>query len=226
MHYGAIFIETIFGFIMLFVLTKILGKTQIKQLTAFDFISALILGGELVGNALYDDQVGIREIGFAILVWGILLYITEIITQKFKRSRSILEGRPSIVIHKGKLQREVMKKGKLDMNQLLHLLRSKDVFTVQEVDYAILETDGTVSVLMKTAYQPPPVKNDLNLPLEEVVLPFMLINDGELITDNLKELDKDEQWLNQELKKQEITSLKEVFYAEYAKGGKLYVQEY
>ncbi|GAE94273.1 membrane protein YetF [Gracilibacillus boraciitolerans JCM 21714] len=70
MHYGAIFIETIFGFIMLFVLTKILGKTQIKQLTAFDFISALILGGELVGNALYDDQVGIREIGFAILVWG------------------------------------------------------------------------------------------------------------------------------------------------------------
>ncbi|GAE94274.1 hypothetical protein JCM21714_3414 [Gracilibacillus boraciitolerans JCM 21714] len=112
------------------------------------------------------------------------------------------------------------------MNQLLHLLRSKDVFTVQEVDYAILETDGTVSVLMKTAYQPPPVKNDLNLPLEEVVLPFMLINDGELITDNLKELDKDEQWLNQELKKQEITSLKEVFYAEYAKGGKLYVQEY
>ncbi|WP_208590202.1 DUF421 domain-containing protein [Gracilibacillus suaedae] len=224
MHYGSIFVETLFGFVMLFILTKVLGKTQIRQLTAFDFISALILG-ELVGNALYDNEVGISDIAFAILLWGVLLYLTEIITQRFKNTRSILEGRPSLVIHKGKLQREEMKEGKLDMNQLLHLLRSKDVFSIREVDYAILETDGTVSVLKKTGYQTP-TRNDFNHPPEQVVLPFMLINDGEIITDSLREIGKDENWLKEELKKQEITSVQEVFYAEYEKGKNLYVQGY
>ncbi|WP_163583151.1 DUF421 domain-containing protein [Gracilibacillus saliphilus] len=224
MHYGSIFVETLFGFVMLFILTKLLGKTQIRQLTAFDFISALILG-ELVGNALYDNEVGIRDIAFAILLWGALLYLTEIITQRFKKTRSMLEGRPSIVIHKGKLQREEMKKSKLDMNQLLHLLRSKDVFSIREVDYAILETDGTVSVLKKTGYQTP-TRNDFNHPPEQVVLSFMLINDGEIITDSLREIGKDENWLKEELKKQEITSVQEVFYAEYEIGKNLYVQGY
>ncbi|WP_163537050.1 DUF421 domain-containing protein [Gracilibacillus sp. YIM 98692] len=221
---GSIFIETIFGFALLFVLTKFLGKTQIRQLTAFDFISALILG-ELVGNALYDDEVGLFHIGFAILIWGLLLYLTELATQKFKKSRSILEGRPSIVIHKGKLQREEMRKGKLDMNQLLHLLRSKDVFSVQEVDYAILETDGTVSVLRKTQYQTPH-KKDFNMPLEGIVMPFMLINDGEVIYDNLREIGYDKNWLMSELRKQEVKSIKEVFYAEYATNEGLYIQGY
>jgi uncharacterized membrane protein YcaP (DUF421 family) len=224
MHYGSIFVETLFGFVMLFILTKLLGKTQIRQLTAFDFISALILG-ELVGNALYDNEVGIKDIAFAILLWGALLYLTEIITQRFKKTRSMLEGRPSIVIHKGKLQREEMKKSKLDMNQLLHLLRSKDVFSIREVDYAILETDGTVSVLKKTGYQTP-TRNDFNHPPEQVILPFMLINDGEIIWDSLHEIGKDENWLKEELKKQEISSVQEVFYAEYEIGQNLYVQGY
>ncbi|MGP4041143.1 DUF421 domain-containing protein [Gracilibacillus sp. D59] len=224
MQYGSIFVETLFGFVMLFILAKVLGKTQIRQLTAFDFISALILG-ELVGNALYDDEVGISDIGFAVLLWGALLYLTEIITQRYKKTRSMLEGRPSIVIHKGKLQREEMKKGKLDMNQLLHLLRSKDVFSIRQVDYAILETDGTISVLKKTAYQTP-TRNDLHLPPEQVVLPFMLINDGEIIWDSLREIGKDESWLKEELKKQEITSVQDVFYAEYEKDKNLYVQGY
>ncbi|CQR47979.1 hypothetical protein BN1058_02316 [Paraliobacillus sp. PM-2] len=219
----SIFIESLFGFFGLFILTKALGKTQIRQLTAFDFISALILG-ELVGNALYDDKVGIISIGFAILLWGVLLYFTEIATQKIKKSRSLLEGRPSIVIHKGKLQREVMAKSKLDTNQLLHLLRSKDVFSIRDVDYAILETDGTVSVLKKT-YAQEPTRLDLNLPAESVKLSMMLINDGEIIEDNLKEINQDQEWLENELKKQEISSYQEVFYAEYKEGENLLVQK-
>ncbi|SHM40805.1 DUF421 domain-containing protein [Gracilibacillus kekensis] len=222
MEYRSIFIETVFGFIMLFVLAKLLGKTQIKQLTAFDFISALILG-ELVGNALYDNEVGIRQVGFAVAIWGALLYITELTTQKFKKTRAVLEGRPSMVIHKGNIQREEMKKSKLDMNQLLHLLRSKDVFSVQEVDYAILESDGTVSVLKKSADQQP-TRTDFKLPKEQVYLPFMVINDGEPIIDSLKEIGKDEQWLKKELKKQKINSVEEVFYAEFTKDNQLFVQ--
>ncbi|SES26098.1 Uncharacterized membrane protein YcaP, DUF421 family [Gracilibacillus ureilyticus] len=223
MQFGSIFIETLFGFVTLFILAKLLGKTQIKQLTAFDFISALILG-ELVGNALYDKEVGIPEIGFAVALWGVLLFITEITTQKIKKSRSLLEGSPSIVIHKGKLQRDIMRKGKLDMNQLLHLLRAKDVFSVQEVDYAILETDGTLSVVKKTNYQPLS-RQDLDLPLQEILLPAMIINDGEIIKDNLEEIGKDNDWLVEELRKQDVNSIKDVFYAEYDKKNGLYIQQ-
>ncbi len=218
----SIFIETLFGFFGLFILTKVLGKTQIRQLTAFDFISALILG-ELVGNALYDDKIGITEIGFSIFLWGLLLYITEILTQKVKRTRSLLEGKPSIIIHDGKLLREVMAKNKLDTNQLLHLLRTKDVFSVRDVYFAILETDGTISVLKKT-YAQQPTRLDLNLPPESVQLSVMLINDGEIIHENLKKIHQDQHWLELELKKQEISSIQEVFYAEYTKGENLLIQ--
>lgn len=218
----SIFIETLFGFFALFIITKLLGKTQIRQLTPFDFISALILG-ELVGNALYDDQVLIRHIGFSIFLWGGLIFLIHYLTLKFKGLRALLEGKPTIVIMKGKLQREAMAKSKIDINELLHLLRMKDVFSVSEVDYAILETDGTVSVLKKTAFQNPD-RLDLNLPLQEVKLPVLLINDGEVIDDNLTEHNLDLNWLEQELKKQNVQSIKDVFYAEYKKGENLYIQ--
>lgn len=220
-----ILVETLFGFTALFILTKVLGKTQITQLTAFDFIAALVLG-ELVGNALFDDEVGIFEIGYSILLWGIILYVTEVITQKFKGTRALLEGRPTVIIHKGNLIRGEMKKNKLDINQLQHMLRAKDAFSVQEIEYAVLETDGTVSVLKKPAYQTP-TKNDINMAPTAAELPMMIINDGEILWDNLAEANLTEKWLEQELVKQNIPSVKKVFYAEWIDGQKdLFIQPY
>lgn len=211
-----ILVDTLFGFAALFILTKVLGKTQITQLTAFDFIAALVLG-ELVGNAIFDDKIGVIQIAFAVLVAGVLLYVTEFITQRYKASRSFLEGQPSIIIHKGKLIREELKKNKLDMNQLQHMLRAKEAFSIQQVQYAILETDGTVSVLKKSAYQTPTNK-DMNITPESIMLPMMIINDGEVLWDNLAEANLSEEWLQQQLKKQEIDSVREVFFAEWIDG--------
>src|SRR5690625_5079738 len=90
-EYGNVVIETIFGFFALFAIAKVLGKTQIRQLTAFDFISALLLG-ELIGNALYDENVGILHMSLAVLTWGTLMYVAEFITQRFKGSRGLIEG--------------------------------------------------------------------------------------------------------------------------------------
>lgn len=216
-----IFWESLFGYFALFVLVKVLGKTQITQLTPFDLIASLVLG-ELVGSALFDDNIGIIEIGFSVLLWGIILYVTEVITQKFKKTRALLEGRPTIIIRHGKLMRDEMKKSNLDINQLQHLLRAKDAFAVQEVEYAILETDGTVSVLKKSAYQSP-TRQDMNLQPEVVNLTISLINDGEIIWDNLKEANLTEKWLENELKVQDIATVKNVFYAEWSEGQNLFV---
>ena len=103
MEFGSIALEAIVGFIALFILTKILGKTQMNQITVFDFISVLVLG-ELVGNAVFDENVGVREILFAVALWGALVYFIDFFTLKVRRSRKILEGMPSILIRRGVIQ--------------------------------------------------------------------------------------------------------------------------
>lgn len=216
--------ETIFGILALFILTKILGKTQISQLTAFDFIAAIVLG-ELVGNALFDEKAGLFDIGYVIFLWGSILFLIEIITQKFKRTRFLLEGKPALVIHEGKLIYEEMRKNKIDIGELQHLLRTKDVFAIQEVEYAILETNGDVSVLKKAAFQTP-TKKDLNVAPTEPQIAMTVITDGEMIKDNLKEADLSEEWLIKELKRQDFNDIKDVFYAEWMKGKKLFILPY
>lgn len=216
--------ETLFGVLALFILTKILGKTQISQLTAFDFIAAVVLG-ELVGNALFDKEAGILEIGYVILLWGIILYAIEMIAQKFKGSRFILEGKPSLVIHEGNIIYEEMRKNRIDINELQQMLRMKDVFALQEVEYAVLETNGELSVLKKAEYQSP-TKKDLNVVPTKSHIAITVITDGEMIKDNLKEAGISEQLLLEELNNQNFTDVKDVFYAEFLNGKKLFVLPY
>lgn len=218
------FYETLFGITALFIFTKVLGKTQISQLTAFDFIAAIVLG-ELIGNALFDKHAGIKEIAFVIALWGVLLYIIEIITQRFKNSRFLLEGKPAILIHKGELIYEEMHKNKIDINELQHLLRRKDVFSIQEVEYAILETNGEMSVLKKAPNQTP-TKKDLNIAPSEPEIAVTLIIDGEMIIDNIREINVTRDWLLDEIKRQGFHDVREVFYAEYIEGKKLFILPY
>lgn|SRR5690606_3057582 len=219
--YFSMFTEAVFGLVILFILTKILGKTQISQLSPFDFVSAVLLG-ELVGNALFDPDAGIMEIAFVVIVFGTIIYFTEWVTQKFKRTRALLEGSPSIVIYKGKMIRDVMKKNKMDINMLQQLLRDKDVFSLQEVEYAILEPNGKLSVMKKSDYQAP-TRKDMKLAPQEVKLPTLLINDGEVIYDNLKEKNLTVEWLQEQLELQGYRSTEEIFAAEYTKGKDLFL---
>lgn len=217
-------IELIIGFFALLMMTKIIGKTQITQLTPFDFISALVLG-ELVGNAIYDKEIGIFYVLFAILIWGFLIYIIEFLTQKFLRARTLFEGKPSIVIRKGKIDYSMLKKNRLDMNQLQLLLRQKDTFSIREVEYAILEANGTISVLKK-AKDATPTNQDLGIPEKQVYLPVTFIIDGEILKENLQNAGRDEVWLMKELKKQGVDKVQEVLFAEWLEGDSLFVNTY
>ncbi|HZG61429.1 MAG TPA: DUF421 domain-containing protein [Anoxybacillus sp.] len=216
--------ELVVGYVALLFTTKILGKTQITQITAFDFISALVLG-ELVGNALYDNNIGISQILFTVALWGALIYITEMITQKKKKSRAILEGKPTLVIAQGKILRDKMKENKLDINQLQHLLRSKGAFSIREVEYAVLETDGTVSVLKKSPYELP-TRQDHQMPEQLVSLPVTLILDGEVIWDNLKEFGFSKEWLQNQIQSFGAKEYKDVLYAEWQEGKGIHVQTF
>jgi uncharacterized membrane protein YcaP (DUF421 family) len=131
------------------------------------------------------------------------MMIVEIIRQKYKGTRHFLEGKPDIIIEIEILDGEMMKRNHLGFNQLQHRLRIKDVFQLKDVNVAILETDGTISVLKKT--------DQLN------ALPVNLINDGEIIHNNLRIIGQDQAWLWRTLGKQGITDYEQIFSCEYTK---------
>ncbi|MDZ5470384.1 DUF421 domain-containing protein [Bacillus sp. 31A1R] len=224
MEFVRIIVELVVGYFALFLLTKLLGKTQITQLTPFDFISALVLG-ELVGNALYDENIGISKIIFAVTAWGLLIYTTEVATQKSRKYRSVLEGTPSIIIYKGKIDYNLLKKCRLDLNQLQQLLRGKDIFSIRECEYAILEANGSLSVIKKSQYSAV-TPTDLNLPTQPQTLPLALILDGEIEHDNLRIVNWDAKRLETEVRITGAHGIKDVLYAEWKEGEDLYVQKY
>lgn len=213
-HAGQTIIELIIGFFALLIATKILGKTQISQLTPFDFISAIVLG-ELVGNSIYDEKVRIWSILLALVVWTLLIYTVEMLTQKFRGLRRTFEGSPSIIINKGRIDREQLKSNHLDIDQLQQMLRSqKDIFSIREVEYMILEPNGEISVLKKPKYGSPTIE-DLSLKQKAVYLPVSVISDGQVIKDNLREAGYDEGWLMKQLQKKNIDRFEDVLYAEW-----------
>ncbi|WP_051569289.1 DUF421 domain-containing protein [Alkaliphilus transvaalensis] len=214
-------VELTIGFFALFVVTKITRKSQINQITPFDFISAIVLG-ELLGNAIYDEKVRIWTIMYALALWGILMVFIEKITQKLRRTRKLLEGEPAIIIRNGQIDYNVIKKEKLDINELLSLLRQKDAFSIREIEFAILEQSGNISVLKKSKYESATIE-DLNLQEHPVYLPITLILDGEIIKNNLYAIGHDENWLFNQIRKAGEKNIENIFYADWKQDEGIHV---
>lgn len=200
------------GFFALFAITKILGKTQISQITPFDFISSIALG-ELLGNAVYDRRIGLVDLGFALSFWGLLVYLAELLGQKFLNLRSFFEGNPSIVVRDGVVDRRQLKRNKININQLQNLLRQKDIFWIGDVKYAILEPNGSLSVL-KYSGSETPTRTDFKIPESPTYLPVVLISDGKALNENLKTVGHDLAWLETQVAMKNC-KIEEVFYAEW-----------
>ncbi len=162
---------------------------------------------------------------YAIFIWGSLIYSIEMITQKFRFTRGLLEGSPSIIIAKGRIQFDELRKNKLDLNQLQHLLREKGVFSIREVQYGILETNGTVNIQLKHAFRSPS-NQDMAVEGVDQSLPVPLIMDGEIIYEGLKKIKKTEGWLHEQIHKRGFPSHKMIFYAEWLDDQPLFMQNY
>lgn len=206
-------IELTLGFLALFLITKIIGRRQLSQITPFDFISAIVLG-ELLGNAIYDNDIGIFYILGTLFLWAVLMLMVELLSQKCLSLRGFLEGNPSIVIRQGMIDRKELKKNKIDINELENLLRQKDVFSVREVEYGILEANGKLSILKNSKYSQPTME-DLKLSQKAVCLPVTLISDGKILWDNVVDAGFNQHWLQNQLNKKGFNNAKEVFYAEW-----------
>ncbi|MCE7790878.1 DUF421 domain-containing protein [Salipaludibacillus sp. CUR1] len=214
-------LKLITGFFMLFLITRILGKTTIKQLTPFDFVSAIVLS-ELLGNGVYESNIPLSYIAYAIILWGVLLVVMEKGLLKSKKIRGTMEGNPSIVIRDGIIDRRELKKNRMNVNQLLSLLRQSEIFSIREVAYAILESNGGLSIMKKSKYKKVSI-DDLQLPEKPVYLPASLILDGEILEDNLRDLGFTRPWLTNQLTSLGYYDIKEIMYADWLTGEGLYV---
>ncbi|OAH58608.1 hypothetical protein AWH48_16520 [Domibacillus aminovorans] len=217
-------IELIIGFFLLFIIVKFVGKKIISQITPFTFIASIVLG-ELLGNALYDHQIGVFYIIYSMTLWGALLFVVEYLGQKYLAFRGIVEGKPSALIKNGLVDREELRKNRMNLNQLQSLLRQSETFSIREVAFCYLEANGSISILKKTKHQKT-TQEDFNMPIKPVYVPVTLIRDGKVLWDELKDLGFDESWLKTQLTSQDISNYKDIFIAEWLENDCLFVQTY
>lgn len=188
--------------IMLFVLTRILGKRQISQLTFFEYITGIALG-DLAGFISTDIEANYFHGVVALLVWFALPYGMELLTLKSIRLRELLEGTGTVIIQKGKVLEENLKKERFTANELLEQLRTKNVFKVADVEFAMLEASGELSVLLKEDFQPLTPRH-LGLQVAPAERPKTVLIDGNILDESLTKIGLNRSWLQTELEKKGV----------------------
>ena len=220
--------ETLFrttvGFIVLLIVTRMLGKKQLGQLTIFTYITGIALGN-MAGDMVVHRDVSVLDGIVALVSWVILTFIIEYISLKSGKARVLLDGEPTIVIKKGEIMQDKLAKQRLNMDDLTMLLRTNNVYSILEVEYAILEPNGQLSVLKKMDSEQV-TKKDMNIPTElRRNIPVEIIVDGKLVSQNITEIGLDPVWLDHQIKQANIKSIQDVFYAEFQMDGNLYIQK-
>ena len=212
------------AFIALLALTRLMGRKEISQMTSFNFVSAISIG-TLGASLAIDASISVTNGLIALIAWSAFTILMNLLDLKAPKLRYAINGQPIILIKKGKIMDEALRKVRLDLDTLNALLRKKNVFSVCDVDYAIFESDGTLSVMKKEPKQTL-TKSDMNINQTNVnVFPIStsVISDGEIKQENLKKLNLDRQWLERQLKLSGVDSISDVFYAEVQKDGTLYI---
>lgn len=198
-----IFLRTVLGFILLIVAMKIMGKREIGQLGVFDFLIVLSIADiMIIGIENYETSV----LFFVIPLFTIVLLqkIISIIDLKFPNIRKKVDGKETLIIIKGKIDLKAMQKENYNMNDLYTQLREKNIRTIDEVEYAVLETNGNLSVFTFE-------ENTDN------TFPLPLIVSGEVIESRLKLIGKNKKWLKKELSRLKIKNIKDVYGASISK---------
>lgn len=201
-----IIFRTILFYFVVAISYKIMGKRELGELGVFDFIISMLIS-QLVAICIenYKDSILFTLVPIIILVLFQIVFAK--ITIKSDKFKQILDGKESVIINKGKLNFNEMVKQRYSLNDLLLQLRDKSISTIEDVEYAILETNGKLSVFEK--------KKNKN------VFPLPLVIDGVIKDDNLKLIKKSTRWLKNALNNKNVL-LKDVFYAFY-KDSEIYI---
>lgn len=208
MNYFYLFVRTIFLYFFLIIIFRIMGKREIGELSIQDFVVSILMA-ELAAICIekFKDPIGYTL--FPIILLCILELIFGFVSLKNNKIKDIMEGKPVLIINKGKICYKEMIKQRYTMDDLLLELRNKEIKNIKDVEYAILENNGNLNIFQYDKL------------VDNEYYPFPLILDGVIQYDTLDNINKTDEWLIKYLNKRNIF-LDEIFYAFY-KGGKIYI---
>jgi uncharacterized membrane protein YcaP (DUF421 family) len=192
-------------------------------MTFFDYIAGIAMGTLAASLAMeFTNSAG--PYFLALTLWALYALSLGIISLKSRKARSIIEGEPTILIHNGHVMEENMKQIRFNIDDLIMGLRQKNIYNISDVEFALLETDGEVSVLPKSQKRPV-TPDDLHLKTNYEGLNTEMIVDGKVVEQNLQQVGLDLQWLKDQLNAQNVHSVSDVVYAELSSDGTLYIDK-
>lgn len=214
--------RSITTYIILLILGRVIGRKLISRITLFDFMVGITMGSIAVRIAL-GSQESPYMAAISVTVIAILVVITDYLDIKSLNFRKIVDGEPIVLISNGKLLDYNLKKARITINKLMMQLREKDIFNLEDVAIAAIESDGELTVLKKENKQTKVTDNTLTDSRNNNGLISDIIIDGKIMYNNLKSVNHDEQWLREQLKNYNIYDVSEVFYAGLNSQANLYV---
>ena len=193
------FFRAIILYIIVLIVMRLMGKREIGQLQPFELVISIMIA-DLASTPMTDVGTPITNGIIPILGLLVIHLVISVINMKSIRGREIICGRPTILIYRGKIDEKALKKERFTINELEERIRGSNVYSLGDVEYAILETSGQVTVIQKPEKRTT-TPQDFNITPEYEGIPYDLVVDGRVMEDNLKAIGKDLNWLNQQLKK-------------------------
>lgn len=209
-QYLVIAFRTIFLYVLILIIFRMMGKREIGELSILDLV-VFIMIGEMAVIAIEDHKAPLIHTVIPMVLLMIVQISLALISLKSKRFRELVDGKPTIIINRGKIDEAAMRKQRYNFDDLLTQLREKDIRSIADVEFAILESSGSLSVIEK-------LKNSNEEPKQgDITIPLIL--DGKIEEENLKRINKTNLWLRQELKKKGYKDIKKISFCSYENGN-------
>ncbi len=202
-------VRSIVLYLIIVIGIRLLGKHQVGELEPAEFVLALIIA-DVASVPMQDYGIPLLMGVIPIITLLCLSMILSVLTLKSLKLRALLAGVPSILIQNGTVNQKELRRTRMTLDEVLEELRLQGYTDLASVRYAVLETNGQLSIL-PYAQKKPPTAEDMDIPVCDPGLPLVLINDGRLISANLKRCGLSGNWLDKQLKKHGVSSVKDVF---------------
>lgn len=209
-------VRTVIMYIVVVLTLRLMGKRQIGELEASELVVTIIIS-EIAALPITDLGVPMAGSLLAILILLVLEICLSQLAYYSVNVRTALYGKPSMFYSKGKLHQQEMKKQRFNVGDLMEELRNQGIVSLDQVDYVIMETNGKVSVIL-SARENPLTPEDLGLSVSPIPMTYVIVDNGNLITSNLKRLGLNQNWLNRQLEENNLKHIHDIFYLSFEQG--------
>ncbi|MBR4578024.1 MAG: DUF421 domain-containing protein [Oscillospiraceae bacterium] len=215
-----VLLRTIIIYLVLLGCMRIMGKRQLGELELSELVASVLVA-DLASLPLQDIGIPLMNGLVSILTLFCLELILSGLVLRFGRLRGALFGKPCFLMEHGVINQRELRKNRFTLDELTEELRRQSILDLNKVNYAILETDGTLNVILRPEASPA-TASQLNCPVTDAGYPYTLISDGRVITENLPACGKDEQWLREECVRRGVQGPEEVFFLSCTETGTVY----